>query len=212
MNNSANHPSAPRPATSAAPEVSLDVALTIADLEAPVAWDIEYPSWRADEILPGLFMGGTHDDRTVADPMPLGNLGGRREYDAVVTLYAWAQPVDWEVEELRYGFGDGALHGSDLQRVLRAAAWAHERWQSGDLVMIRCQAGLNRSGLVTALVLVMDGWDPAEAIRHIRARRSPHALFNRHFVRWLLTESVDAVSALRPSSPTPGAPESRRAA
>jgi hypothetical protein len=197
MHTSANHPSSPRPSVNASSDLDADVALDIADLEAPVSWHIEYPSWRADEILPGLFMGGTHDDRTVADPMPLGNLGGRREYDAVVTLYAWAQPVDWEVEELRYGFGDGALHGEDLTRVLRAAAWAHERWHAGDRVMIRCQAGLNRSGLVTALVLVMDGWDPAEAILHIRAQRSPHALFNNHFVRWLVAEAAGAVASMR---------------
>ena len=93
MHNSANHPSSTRPTAPATDDVSLDIALDIADLEAPVAWDIDYPSWRADEILPGLYMGGTHDDRTVADPMPLRGLGARREYDAVVTLYAWAQPV-----------------------------------------------------------------------------------------------------------------------
>ena len=165
------------------------------DLEAPVSWEIDYPSWAADEILPGLFMGGTHDDATVADPMPLGGLGGWREFDAVVTLYAWAQPVAWEIEELRYGFGDGALDGADLGRILRAARWAHERWQSGDRVLIRCQAGLNRSGLVTALVLVLDGWDPAEAVRHLRASRSPHVLFNDHFVRWLVHRAPSAVAA-----------------
>jgi hypothetical protein len=165
-----------------------------AGLEAPVAWDIPYPSWRADEILPGLYMGGTRDDATIADPAPLHGLGRRRPaYDAVATLYAWAQPVGWEVEELRYGFGDGALHGDDLARVLRAATWAHARWQSGDRVLIRCQAGLNRSGLVTALVLILDGWHPAHAIAHIRDRRSPHALFNPHFVHWLLTEATTAL-------------------
>ena len=168
------------------------------DLEAPVSWEIEYPSWAANEILPGLFMGGTHDDATVADPMELAGLGRWREYDAVVTLYAWAQPVAWEIEELRYGFGDGALDGADLERVLRAARWAHERWRSGDRVLIRCQAGLNRSGLVTALVLVLDGWDPAEAIAHLRDRRSPHVLFNGHFVRWLVDEASAAVAAGSP--------------
>jgi hypothetical protein len=171
-----------------------DAAELIRDLEAPYYGGIDYPSWRADEILPGLFMGGTHDEATVADAMPLRGLGQDRAYDAVVTLYAWAQPVDWEVEELRYGFGDGALYGDDIARVLRAAEWAHQRWQSGDRVLIRCQAGLNRSGLVTALVLIQAGWAPADAIRHIRAKRSPHALFNRHFVRWLITDAQSAVS------------------
>lgn len=183
------------------------------DLEAPVSWEIAYPSWVADEVLPGLFMGGTHDDTTVADPMQLVGLGGPREYDAVVTLYAWAQPVAWEIEELRYGFGDGALDGADLQRVLRAARWAHERWQSGDRVLIRCQAGLNRSGLVTALVLVQAGWDPAEAILHLRTRRSPHVLFNDHFVRWLVREAPAAIGAgMQPQERSDQGPASGRVA
>jgi len=178
-------------------KAATDIAMVIEDLEAPVAAHIRYPSWRADEILDGLFMGGTHDDATVADPKPLYGLGGGKEFDAVVTLYAWAQPVDWEVEELRYGFGDGALYGDDITRVLRAAAWAYERWQDGDRVLVRCQAGLNRSGLVTALVLVLAGWEPADAIRRIRATRSPHALFNKHFVRWLLSDAQAAVAQMR---------------
>jgi hypothetical protein len=183
-----------RPADNGPSHGNQDAAELIQDLEAPYYGGIDYPSWRADEILPGLFMGGTHDDATVADAMTLRSLGQNSAYDAVVTLYAWAQPVDWEVEELRYGFGDGALYGDDIARVLRAAEWAHQRWQSGDRVLIRCQAGLNRSGLVTALVLIQAGWAAADAIRHIRAKRSPHALFNRHFVRWLITDAQAAVS------------------
>ena len=152
-----------------------------------------YPSWQADEILPGLFMGGTCDDATIDYPARLNGFGAARDYDAVVTLYASAQPVGWEVEELRYGFGDGVFGGDDIARVRRAAEWAHQRWQAGDRVLIRCQAGLNRSGLVTALVLILHGWDPAAAISHIRTRRSRHALFNRHFVAWLLSDSVRRV-------------------
>lgn len=167
-------------------DLFLAVSLIDEGLEAPSSWEIPYPSWRADEILPGLYMGGTEDNDTVADPKPLSELGDDRDFDAVVTLYAWAQPVGWETEELRYGFGDGRLVGEEVHRVQRAAAWAFDRWKSGDRVLIRCQAGLNRSGLVTALVLMHDGWHPAEAIRHIREKRSPHALFNPYFVLWLL--------------------------
>ena len=74
-------------------------------------------------------------------------------------------------------------------------------------VLVRCQAGLNRSGLVTALVLLLAGWEPGDAVRHIRARRSPHALFNRHFVRRLV-DAAPAVIAERPA-PRPPATESR---
>jgi hypothetical protein len=159
--------------------------------------NVDYaPSWRGSQIAPGLFMGGTADDDVVHVPAPrVANFGVAREYDAVVTLYAWAQPVPWEVEELRYGFGDGGLELVDLDRVVRAARWAWERWQSGDRVLVRCQAGLNRSGLVTALVLMFGGHTAADAIRLIRERRSSSALCNTAFERWLLTEAAEAVSA-----------------
>ncbi|MFL6065576.1 MAG: hypothetical protein ACJ72G_12990 [Friedmanniella sp.] len=165
------------------------------DLTAP-RWvkPEEVPSWRGSEILPGLYMGGTADHDVTSVPAVRRYPAGQpSRYDAVVTLYAWAQPVDWEVEELRYGFGDGALTGVDLDRILRAAEWAWRRWQAGDQILIRCQAGLNRSGLVTALVLMLDGRDPEAAIRLIRQRRSPWALCNGHFVDWL---AGDAASLL----------------
>ena len=114
---------------------------------------------------------------------------GARPFDAVVTLYAWARPVSWQVAELRYGFGDGALDTVDLERIVAAAVWAHARWAAGDRVLVRCQAGLNRSGLVTALVLMLAGWEPADAVRQLRVARSPHALCNAAFVAWLLRDA-----------------------
>jgi hypothetical protein len=159
----------------------------------------EAPDWRPDEILPGLHMGGTADCDTRSRRTGNTTGGDGRRFDAVATLYAWAGPVDWEVEETRYGFGDGALHGTDLPRIIRVAIWAHARWKAGDQVLIRCQAGLNRSGLVTALVLLIEGWTPEAAIRQIRDQRSPWALCNDAFIDWLLHE---AAGALRTAAPT----------
>jgi len=51
--------------------------------------------------------------------------------------------------------------------------------------LVRCAAGWNRSGLVTALVLMKNGYKPEEAINLIRDRKSPHALCNADFVRYL---------------------------
>lgn len=153
------------------------------DLAAP-RWVArgEAPTWHASKILPGLFMGGTADFDvvSVAAERRFG-VDEPRPFDAVVTLYAWAQPVSWEVEELRFGFGDGDISGVDLDRLLRAAVWSWKRWRAGDRVLIRCQAGLNRSGLVTALVLIREGYTAVDAIRLIRERRSPWALCNNSF-------------------------------
>ncbi|HVT64344.1 MAG TPA: hypothetical protein VHD81_04260 [Mycobacteriales bacterium] len=130
-----------------------------------------------DEIAPRLFMGGTPDPGEPDPGLP---------FDAVVTLYAFAPPADWLVQELRYGFYDAGIDVVDLDRVRAAANWAFDRWQRGDRVLIRCQAGLNRSGLVMALVLIRAGFEPSRAIQRIRARRSRYALCNDEFADWLL--------------------------
>lgn len=51
--------------------------------------------------------------------------------------------------------------------------------------LVHCQAGLNRSSLITALALIVDGAAPDDAIELLRARRSPAVLCNATFERWL---------------------------
>jgi hypothetical protein len=155
-------------------------------------------------VLPGLFQGGTDDDAWVNTAAPLDRHDDATGFDAVLTLFAWAQPFGWGVEELRYGFMDAHPRHADMSRVVEAARWAYQRWVSGQRVLIRCQAGLNRSGLLTALVLMLAGMDAAEAIRLIRSRRSEVALFNDDFVDWLLTDAADALG-LQPPASTPKA-------
>jgi len=149
--------------------------------------DAQTPEFLYNEILPGLFMGGTADDGTVNYPAPLAELDDESPFDAVVTLYSWAHPMGWGVEELRYGFADAQVEYFDVDRLLATARWAHGQWVSGARVLVRCQAGLNRSGLVTALTLMMAGYEPVEAITLIRQQRAEVALFNNDFVDWLIT-------------------------
>ena len=160
------------------------------NLSAP-RWhsDNQYPTEPFAEILPGLYMGGTEDDATVDVSMPLQGLGDPNFFDAVVTLYSWAQPMGWGVEEMRYGFADASVEHFDTERLLRVSKWAYERWNAGEQVLIRCQAGLNRSGLVTALTMMHAGYEPSDAIRQIRQERSEMALFNHHFVTWLIDQA-----------------------
>jgi hypothetical protein len=171
---------------------------TFADKAKAPDWGREYgirELWT--EIRPGLFMGGTRDTDVVmrARKQTIVELdrGGRRrdvvdamitpeDFDAVVTLYAWSQPVDWNVEELRWSIYDGP-QGVDPDTLAETVAWAYRRWKKGKRVLIRCQAGLNRSGLITGLVLVADGTDPDDAIAEIKRKRSPEALYNESFAR-----------------------------
>ena len=139
-------------------------------------------------IAPNLFQGGTDD----LDVIHLAQTDSRPRidlpFDAIVTMYAWARPADWKVQEFRYGVPDAAITDIDLDRLRQAVEFGYDRWKEGDRVLVRCQAGLNRSGLVLALILIKDGLTPTEAIARIRENRGEDALFNRVFHNWLLKE------------------------
>lgn len=150
---------------------------------------IEEPKTLFNEILPNLFMGGTADEATIDIPQELKHFNGANEFDCVVTLYAWASPVNWGVEERRFGFPDADIIEEYIPTIIELAKWAHAKWISGKRVNIRCQAGLNRSGLITALVLMINGLSADEAIDMLREKRSTYALCNGEYEHWLLTEA-----------------------
>ena len=147
------------------------------------------PTQLFNEILPNLFMGGTSDDGTIDIPQELRHFNGKNEFDCVVTLYAWASPANWGVEERRFGFPDADIIEEYLPTIIELAQWAHAKWSSGKRVNIRCQAGLNRSGLITALVLMISGLSADEAIDTLREKRSTYALCNGEYEHWLLTQA-----------------------
>lgn len=153
-----------------------------------------YPHALFSEILPNLFQGGTDDSDVIHFAHTSYKRRSDMPFDSIVTMYAWAKPADWNVQELRYGIPDNLISDIDLNRLRKAVDFAHQQWKSGDRVLIRCQAGLNRSGLVTALVLVKEGYRPDEAIELIRAKRGEDALCNYHFEQWLLTSAASFIS------------------
>ena len=81
---------------------------------------------------------------------------------------------------------DAELLERDVREVERLAALVAGRLAEGRRVLVRCQAGLNRSSLVAARALVLSGWAPADAVAAIRAARSPNCLFNREFLQYVL--------------------------
>lgn len=153
------------------------------------AW-FTLPDIAPTQIRPGLWVGGTADHDTI------GNAAGPAHYkpssfpfDLVVTLFADAQPAPWEVEEIRYGFPDADLTEAAIERCLTYAAYADQRWTDGARVLVRCQQGLNRSGLVAALILMSHGHSGADAVELLRAARGPLMLCNEAFEHWLLHEA-----------------------
>lgn len=147
------------------------------------------PVW--SEVLPGLWQGGTLDHDVWADPRAKRPGVERGDFDTVVTLYASATPVDWFVKEIRYGVWDSDVAHIDIAELFDLVRATHTEWRRGKKVLVRCQAGWNRSGLVTALVLIREGLPAAEAIDLIREKRSPWALCNEDFVRFLLAQDPE---------------------
>ena len=140
------------------------------------------------EVLPGLWQGGTDDSDWIDSGRRRGQVT-KFDFDSVFTFFGGANPVDYGVHETRFAFYDGNMDDFDVEQdLLPIVEKAHADWKSDKKVLIRCQAGLNRSGLVMALVLMREGYTPREAIDLIRARRGDIALCNKIFENWLLTK------------------------
>jgi protein-tyrosine phosphatase len=65
-----------------------------------------------------------------------------------------------------------------------AASEALDLYRQGASVLVTCAWGKNRSGLVTGLMLVGEGYSGEEAVRLIQNRR-PGSLFNESFANYL---------------------------
>lgn len=129
------------------------------------------------EVLPGLWQGGCKNLLELPD-----------EFGKVVSLYPWEKYVlpdgcsrtEYEL------YDDGTI--SHLAHT--AASEAYNAWQDSDLqVLVHCQAGLNRSGLVAGLVLIQSGYSPSDAIALLREKRCDAVLCNKTFERYLLSQA-----------------------
>lgn len=70
------------------------------------------------------------------------------------------------------------------EQVDSIARWVNERRKDG-VVLVHCQAGLNRSSLIAARALMLDGMTAGEAIDTLRVKRSPAVLCNPAFEEYL---------------------------
>jgi protein-tyrosine phosphatase len=79
--------------------------------------------------------------------------------------------------------------GQNLSDIDRIARWALECLEEGP-TLLHCHMGLNRSGVVVARILMLQGMSAEEAIALERERRSPACLNNPAFEQWLLDNPV----------------------
>lgn len=131
-----------------------------------------------NEIIPGLFQGG-HDYAE-------GGVIVRDEFDLVVSFYErTGHGPAAGVQHTFYRIPDGMLTANERADLEEIALNVGIAIEAGRRVLVRCQAGYNRSGLVVALALILLGHTPDDAVRLIRRQRSPYALFNQNFLGYL---------------------------
>lgn len=113
----------------------------------------------------------------------------------IVSLYPWEQyqagaPLDSFTEVRLY---DGPVV-PDEEQLYTLAKWVNVCRQHGR-TLVHCQAGLNRSGLVAGLALVLSGMSPDAAIAKLRQGRSPAVLSNPRFETWLRVQAAPQLKA-----------------
>jgi hypothetical protein len=158
-----------------------------------VPWPLD--SW--NEIIPNLWQGGQIAVHGIGAEHP-NVVRVTTEFDAVYSFF-WR---DEEGNGPNPGFHhehcfipDGDLAPEELDRVKGYAVGIAQQVRDGIKVLVRCQAGYNRSGLVTALALLELGYGAEEAIALIREKRSPHALHRLVFQRYIREEEAARDSA-----------------
>lgn len=122
----------------------------------------------------GLWQGGCFHDVQLPE-----------EFDYVLSLYKWEKyalgPNTTRDEITMYDSLD-----QGFEQVEELADDVASRLRAGQIVLVHCQAGCNRSGLLAARVLMKRwGLDADAAISLLREQRSPLVLCNDAFEAYL---------------------------
>lgn len=138
---------------------------------------VRHPKCDAHNILPRLWQGSAP---------PPGQTVSRNGFQAIVLSAEEYQP------EGRFFRGVDVMHAplddhheplttGEWDTIIRAAEFAGGNVMLGRRVLVTCQAGLNRSGIITAVtVCMLTGLTGSGAVRLVQMRR-PGALKNQSF-------------------------------
>lgn len=107
----------------------------------------------------------------------------------VVSLYPWER-YTLRRDGIIPSYLTVVMYDSTSQgygQVIEIARWLNAARAQGP-TLVHCQAGLNRSSLVAATALVLEGRTGREAVDLIRAQRSPACLCNHAFEDWVVND------------------------
>jgi len=121
-----------------------------------------------------------------------------RSWDCVVSAAEEVSPAGvTSDDQIHLPLIDGRLcwkeHWS-FDPVLRVVHIVVEHLQQGHDVLVVCHSGLNRSGLVCGLAMVLLGMEREVVIKQIRAARGEHALNNWWFTSCIVYPSMERLT------------------
>ena len=143
------------------------------------------------EIIPDRLWVGSHDFNCAVNSrtQEIASAGepSADDFDVVVSMYTNGECVPHEdIEHHEFLFNDGELDMEAADSAITAAMIVASRVEDGQRVLVRCRAGLNRAGLVSALAMMYLNYRAEDAIQLLRALRSPWMLCNQAYVDWLM--------------------------
>jgi hypothetical protein len=114
------------------------------------------------------------------------------QFDHIVALYVGRPPYRlFAYQTLTCAEMEDAFFMPPEQMVYRMARIVNFLRTMGP-TLVHCQAGLNRSGLITALALIESGLAPKHAIALLRDKRHAQVLCNPVFEAWLVKDRSSA--------------------
>lgn len=164
-----------------------------------MSYTVRWPDAENHEVLPRLFQGGHQWAENVlqARDSRHSKVSTDPSWDYVVSGYVTDQDASWpQCDHRLVLFADTqkGLAEDTWRKIKLAVEHVVTRWFAGQKVLIRCQSGYNRSGLLMTLVLMRLGYTAEEAILTTRERRGPDVLINPVFERYVYEREAEYYS------------------
>jgi len=131
-----------------------------------------------NEILPGLFQSGSFDD-----PKKVIDL----KIDVVIDLEGSFDPFVTPLSSYLYWPISDKPELPDVDELKAVASYGLACWKKKPQplrVLVHCAQGMNRSGLLNGIILILSGMKGKDAVKLIREKR-PGALVNFVFAEYL---------------------------
>lgn len=98
----------------------------------------------------------------------------RNHFDAVVLCAQELQELPYSgVHVVKAPMDDATPTARELKTAVSAAQTVHALRKRDKRVLVTCAQGVNRSGFVTALAMMLEGYNPEDALYCIRKYRHP---------------------------------------